>query len=106
MRLLLDHEVLLCVRKFPFSPALTPSAAGAIVFTIIALFSLLAYFGYRARIPLATLFLQVTLDVSKHHLSVYVVAFVALGIQAALSVWFTFTAIATCAYLSTTARIY
>lgn len=84
----------------PVLAYLTPSAAGAIIFTVIALFSLLAYFGYRARIPLATLFLQVTLDVSKHHLSVYVVAFMALGIQAALSVWFTFTAIATCAYLS------
>jgi Plasma-membrane choline transporter len=69
--------------------------AGAIIFTIIALFSVLAYFGFRSRIPLATLFLQVTMDIAKHHTSVYVVGFTALIIQAALSVWFTFTAIAT-----------
>jgi hypothetical protein len=35
------------------------------------------------------------MDVAKHHKSVYVVAFTALLLQAALSVWFTFTAIAT-----------
>ncbi|CUA68297.1 Protein PNS1 [Cryptococcus neoformans var, neoformans B-3501A] [Rhizoctonia solani] len=35
------------------------------------------------------------MDVSKHHKSVYVVAFSGLIVQAALSVWFIFTAIAT-----------
>jgi len=69
--------------------------SGAIIFTIIALFSILAYWGYRSRIPLASLLIQVTMDVAKHHKSVYVVAFLALLLQAALSVWFTFTAIAT-----------
>ncbi|KAF8522981.1 plasma-membrane choline transporter-domain-containing protein [Gautieria morchelliformis] len=69
--------------------------SGAIIFTIIALFSVLAYFGFRSRIPLASLFLQVTMDIAKHHTSVYVVGFTALIIQAALSVWFTFTAMAT-----------
>lgn len=68
--------------------------SAAIIFTIIALVSVLAYFGFRARIPLASLLLQVVMDVSKHHLSVYFVAFIALLLQAALSVWFTFTAIA------------
>lgn len=60
--------------------------AAAIIFTIIALVSVLAYFGFRARIPLASLLLQVVMDVSKHHLSVYFVAFIALLLQAALSV--------------------
>ncbi|KAF8518950.1 plasma-membrane choline transporter-domain-containing protein [Hysterangium stoloniferum] len=74
---------------------ITKYYSGAIIFTIIALFSLLAYYGYRSRIPLASLILQVTMDIAKHHMSVYVVGFVALVLQAALSVWFTFTAIAT-----------
>lgn len=60
--------------------------AGAIVFTVIALVSVLAYWGYRSRIPLASLLLQVVMDVAKHHPSVYVVAFIALILQAALSV--------------------
>ncbi|KAK7057181.1 plasma-membrane choline transporter-domain-containing protein [Favolaschia claudopus] len=65
------------------------------VFTVIALFSVLSYFGFRSRIPLASLLLQVVIDVSKHHKSVYVVAFLALIVQALLAVWFTFAAIAT-----------
>ncbi|KAJ3757933.1 plasma-membrane choline transporter-domain-containing protein [Lentinula raphanica] len=73
---------------------ITKYYSGAIVFTIIALFSVLSYWGYRSRIPLASLLLQVVMDVSKHHTSVYVVAFVALILQAALSVWFVFTCIA------------
>ncbi|TDL26138.1 DUF580-domain-containing protein [Rickenella mellea] len=74
---------------------ITKYYSGAIIFTVIALFSVLSYFGFRSRIPLASLLLQVVMDVAKHHISVYVVAFVALFLQAALSVWFTFTAIAT-----------
>ncbi|CAE6456401.1 unnamed protein product [Rhizoctonia solani] len=69
--------------------------SGAIIFTIIAVFGILAYFGMRSRIPLASLMLQVVMDVSKHHKSVYVVAFSGLIVQAALSVWFVFTTIAT-----------
>ncbi|RDB16947.1 Protein PNS1 [Hypsizygus marmoreus] len=74
---------------------ITKYYSGAIIFTIIALLSVFAYFGFRSRIPLAALLLQVVMDVAKHHISVYVVAFVALFVQAALAVWFTFTAIAT-----------
>lgn len=65
-------------------------AAGAIIFTIIALFSVLSYWGFRSRIPLAALLLQVVMDVSKHHMSVYAVAFSALFIQAALAVYVKF----------------
>ncbi|KZP34479.1 DUF580-domain-containing protein [Athelia psychrophila] len=79
---------------------ITKYYSGAIIFTLIALFSILSYFGYRSRIPLASLLLQVIMDVSKHHKSVYVVAFTALLLQAALSVWFTFTTIATYAKFS------
>lgn len=116
MHLLLDHEILLCALHF--APAdrgpLTASfAAGAIIFTVIAracfsflgrvlltdfalVLSVLSYFGYRARIPFSALLLQVVIDVSKHHKSVYVVAFCSLLLQTALSVLFTFTAVATC----------
>ena len=61
--------------------------AGAIVFTVIAILSVLSYFGFRSRIPFASLLLQVVMDVSKHHKSVYFVAFTALIIQTALSVY-------------------
>jgi len=74
---------------------ITKYYSGAIIFTIIALFSIFAYFGYRSRIPLASLLLQVIVDVSKHHKSVYVVSFIALILQSALSVWYTFTVIGT-----------
>ncbi|KAB5593164.1 Integral to plasma membrane protein [Ceratobasidium theobromae] len=74
---------------------ITKYYSGAIIFTIIAVFGVLAYFGMRSRIPLASLLLQVIIDVSKHHKSVYIVAFSGLIAQAALSVWFVFTAIAT-----------
>jgi hypothetical protein len=74
---------------------ITKYYSGAIIFTIIAILSVLSYFGFKSRIPLAALLLQVVMDVSKHHLSVYVVAFSALFVQAALAVWYTFTVIAT-----------
>ncbi|PSS37822.1 hypothetical protein PHLCEN_2v290 [Hermanssonia centrifuga] len=66
---------------------ITKYYSGAIIFTIIAALSIFAYFGYRSRIPLASLLLQVVMDVAKHHKSVYVVAFIALILQAALSVY-------------------
>ncbi|KAF8234031.1 DUF580-domain-containing protein [Tricholoma matsutake] len=73
---------------------ITKYYSGAIIFTIIALFSIFSYWGFKSRIPLASLLLQVVMDVSKHHMSVYAIAFSALLIQAALAVWFTFTAVA------------
>ncbi|KAF9784470.1 plasma-membrane choline transporter-domain-containing protein [Thelephora terrestris] len=69
--------------------------SGAIIFGIIAVVSVLSYFGFRSRIPLAALLLQVVVDISEHHKSVYVVAFVGLLIQSALNIWLTFTTIAT-----------
>lgn len=46
------------------------------------------------RIPLAKILIQTTIDISKHHKSVYVVAIIALIIEAAWSVWYSFTCIA------------
>ncbi|KAG6830173.1 hypothetical protein H0H92_001903 [Tricholoma furcatifolium] len=69
--------------------------SAAIIFTVFALLSIFAYFGFRSRIPLASLLLQIVIDVAKHHKSVGVVAFTALFVQAALAVWYTFTTIAT-----------
>ncbi|ESK97172.1 integral to plasma membrane protein [Moniliophthora roreri MCA 2997] len=73
---------------------ITKYYSGAIIFTVIAILSVLSYWGYRSRIPLASLLLQVVMDVSKHHKSVYVVVFISLVLQAALSVWYVFTTIA------------
>lgn len=92
LRLLLGHKILLYSSfRFDASCLLTKNlTAGAIIFTVIALFSILSYFGFRSRIPLASLLLQVVMDVSKHHKSVYVVAFIALLLQAAMAVYVVF----------------
>jgi len=63
------------------------TTAGAIVFTVIAILSLLSYAGFRSRIPLTSLLLQVVMDIAKHHKSVYVVAMITLVLQASLSVY-------------------
>ncbi|KAJ8076423.1 pH nine-sensitive protein 1 [Marasmius tenuissimus] len=73
---------------------ITKYYSGAIVFTLIAILSVLSYWGYKSRIPLASLLLQVVMDVSKHHKSVFAVAFTSLIVQAALAVWYVFTTIA------------
>nr|XP_019010727.1 protein PNS1 [Kwoniella pini CBS 10737]OCF49508.1 protein PNS1 [Kwoniella pini CBS 10737] len=68
--------------------------SGAIIFLIIALLSVFFYWSMRKRIPLAKLLLQVTIDITKHHPSVYLVVLLGLIVQSALSVWYTFTCIA------------
>ncbi|BEJ17676.1 hypothetical protein CspHIS471_0610770 [Cutaneotrichosporon sp. HIS471] len=68
--------------------------SGAIIFLVIALISVICYWSMRKRIPLAKLLLQTTIDITKHHPSVYFVVLLGLLVQAALSVWFSFTAIA------------
>ncbi|KAH8828438.1 plasma-membrane choline transporter-domain-containing protein [Flagelloscypha sp. PMI_526] len=64
---------------------LTKYYSGAIIFTVLALLSILSYFGFRRRIPLAALLLSVVMDISKHHKSVF----------SALAVFYAFAAIAT-----------
>ncbi|KAK8864189.1 protein PNS1 [Kwoniella newhampshirensis] len=68
--------------------------SGAIIFLVIALLSVFFYWSMRKRIPLAKLLLQVTIDITKHHPSVYLVVLLGLLFQAALSVWYSFTCIA------------
>ncbi|SRR5216683_91315 len=63
------------------------TAAGAVIFTVIALLSILSYVGFRSRIPLVSLLLQVVMDITKHHKTVYVVALITLLLQASLSVY-------------------
>lgn len=48
----------------------------------------------RKRIPLAKLLLSVTIDVSKHHPSVYAVVIIGLIVQTAVSAWYAYTTIA------------
>ncbi|KAG8892407.1 putative choline transporter, neither null mutation nor overexpression affects choline transport, partial [Tulasnella sp. 403] len=69
--------------------------SGAIVFTVIAILSILAFWGFWSRIPFATVLLQVVMDVANHHKSVYVVALLGLTTQAALAVWYVYTVTAT-----------
>ncbi|KAG8983031.1 putative choline transporter, neither null mutation nor overexpression affects choline transport [Tulasnella sp. JGI-2019a] len=69
--------------------------SGAIIFTVVAVISVLCFWGYWSRIPLATLLLQVVMDVANHHKGVYVVGVLGLIAQAALSVWYVFTVTAT-----------
>lgn len=61
--------------------------AGAIIFTVIAILSIFSYYGFKSRIKLSALLLQVVMDISKHHTSVFLVALIALVIQAGLSVY-------------------
>ncbi|KAH7919485.1 hypothetical protein BV22DRAFT_1040858 [Leucogyrophana mollusca] len=68
---------------------------GAIIFTIIAAFSVLAYFGFRSPIPLVSILLHAVRNVSKHCVSVYFIALAALILQTALSMWFVITTVAT-----------
>ncbi|KAG8884398.1 putative choline transporter, neither null mutation nor overexpression affects choline transport [Tulasnella sp. 331] len=74
---------------------ITKYYSGAIIYTIIAVISILCFWGFWSRIPLATLLLQIVIDVANHHKSVYVVAVVGLFVQAAFSVWYVFTVTAT-----------
>jgi len=68
--------------------------SGAIIFTIFAIFSIIAYFPMRRRIPLSRLLLQFVFKIAKKHPSVYVIAILTTVIQAAYSVWWSFTVVA------------
>ena len=48
----------------------------------------------RKRIPLARILLQTTIDITKHHPVVYLIALIGLVVQTAVNVWYTFTVIA------------
>ena len=64
--------------------------SGAIILLVIGILQVVFYFGMRRRIPLASLFLKIVIDIAKHHKSVYVASFIALIIQTAWSVFYAF----------------
>ncbi len=78
--------VLLWVRGF---------TSAAIIFTIFAVFSVIAYFFMRKRIPLTKLFLLAIIRASNEYKSAYVTALVGLLVQTAFSVWWAWTLVAT-----------
>ncbi|KAF8305169.1 DUF580-domain-containing protein [Clavulina sp. PMI_390] len=69
--------------------------SGAIVATIFAVLGVLGYWAGLSRIPLASLLLQIVMDIAKHHPAVYIVAFVSLFLSAGLSTLYNFAVIAT-----------
>lgn len=60
--------------------------AGAIAFTILAIYSIFSYWRYRSLIPFSSLLLEVVMDVSKRHMSIYATAMVSVLSQAAICV--------------------
>ncbi|GAA5927016.1 hypothetical protein JCM1841_001611 [Sporobolomyces salmonicolor] len=68
--------------------------SGAIIFTIFAVFSLLAYPAMRRRIPLSKQLLLFVIKIAKHHPSVYVIALIGTFLQTVYSVYWSFSAVA------------
>lgn len=68
--------------------------SAAIVFTIFAVFSVIAYFFMRKRIPFAKVMLQTIIRAANQYKSTYVVALLGLIAQTAFSVWFAWTLVA------------
>jgi hypothetical protein len=68
--------------------------SGAIIFTIFAVFSLLAYPGMRRRIPLSKQLLLFVIRIAKHNPSVYVIALLGTAIQTAYSAFWSFAVVA------------
>jgi hypothetical protein len=70
--------------------------SAAIVFIVFVIIFAFVYMGYRRRVPMAAMFLQVVIDIAKHHkFGVYGTAVIAILAQAGLGVWFMFTIVAT-----------
>lgn len=61
--------------------------SGAIIFTLFAVFSIIAYPGMRRRIPLSKQLLLFVLKIAKHHKSVYVIALSGTILQTIYSVY-------------------
>ncbi|SAM73318.1 probable Protein PNS1 [Ustilago bromivora] len=71
------------------------NTAAAIVFTIFAVFSVIAYFFMRKRIPLAKLILVTVIRTAEQYKSVYVVALSGLIVETAFSTWTSWVVVAT-----------
>ncbi|PVF93253.1 DUF580-domain-containing protein [Serendipita vermifera] len=70
--------------------------SAAIVFVVFVIIFAFVYMGYRKRVPMAAMFLQVVIDIAKHHkMGVYGTAIITILAQAGLGVWFMFTIVAT-----------
>lgn len=86
------------------------SWSGAIIFTILGIFAIIAYFPYvrlqmrsafanghtsmRKRIPFSRLILLFCMRIASQYKSIYVTAILSSFIQAAYSVWWAFTVVA------------
>ncbi|KAM0786598.1 hypothetical protein ACM66B_002052 [Microbotryomycetes sp. NB124-2] len=68
--------------------------SGAIIFTIFAVISVLAYFPMRKRIPFSRELLLFVLKIAKHHKSTYIIALIGTCVQTAYSVYWSFSVIA------------
>ncbi|RSH83658.1 Protein pns1 [Saitozyma podzolica] len=68
--------------------------SGAVIFLVIAVLSVLFYWTLRKRVPLAKLLIQTTIDITRHHPVVYLIALIGLVFQRAWSIWYAFTCIA------------
>lgn len=68
--------------------------AAGVIFLVFALFYAFCFWSWRGRIPLATLYLQFTLDVAKKYKSVYIVSFLGTMGAAGFSAWFALTLVA------------
>ncbi|KAK9900425.1 DUF580-domain-containing protein [Cystobasidium minutum MCA 4210] len=68
--------------------------SGAIIFTILAVISIICYFPMRRRIPLSKLLLQFVFKIAGQHKSVYGIALLTTLLQAMYSVWWGFTIVA------------
>lgn len=70
--------------------------SAAIVFVIFVVIFAFMYSTYRRRIPMAAMFLEIVIDIAKHHkFGVYGTAIISIIVQAGLGVWFMFTIVAT-----------
>ncbi|GAA6023160.1 hypothetical protein JCM11491_003283 [Sporobolomyces phaffii] len=67
--------------------------SGAIIFTIFAVFSIIAYPGMRKRIPLSKQLLLFVLKIAKHHKSVYVIALSGTIVQTIYSVYWSISVV-------------
>ncbi|KAG8833344.1 putative choline transporter, neither null mutation nor overexpression affects choline transport [Serendipita sp. 400] len=70
--------------------------SGAIIFVVFVILFAFVYLGYRKRVPMAAMFLNIVLDIAKHHkMGVYGTAIIAIIVQAGVGIWFVFTIVAT-----------
>ncbi|SJX60021.1 related to PNS1-Protein of unknown function [Sporisorium reilianum f. sp. reilianum] len=70
------------------------NTSAAIIFTIFAVFSVIAYFFMRKRIPLAKLILVTVIRTAEEYKSVYVVALAGLIVETAFSAWTSWVVVA------------